>query len=124
LFILTSQVQQKKCIKRNVYVLVNETDIFFYFLNKFILHICYVLYHSNMKSFLSFLVGISLGLWFSWPGILFPEKWQCFQDIVSKSSDKKLSVKAALAISPKYFLKQNKNNIFLKIRIVSDACFR
>ena len=74
---------------------------------------------------LFFLFGISTGLWISWPGILSPNNWKCFNYIIAKSADEKISIKAALATPPNYlFRRKKKKNISSKIRIVSDACFR
>ena len=87
--------------------------IFFYFLNI-----------DNMRSFFFLFSGISIGVWLSWPGILIPDNWKCFNDIITKSIEEKISIKATLAISPSYLLKGKKNNMASKIRIISDACFR
>ena len=70
------------------------------------------------------LLGLFLGLWFSWPGIFNPSNWKCFNDIISNAVDEKISIKAILAVSPNYVFKRNKKNKVSKIRIVSDACFR
>jgi len=68
--------------------------------------------------------GIFAGLYLSWPGLVIPENWKCFNDIIAKSAEDKISLKAALEISPSYLLKgKNKKNAS-KIRIVADACFR
>ena len=77
-----------------------------------------------MKFFLFLFIGIFLGLYLSWPGILIPENWKCFNQIIAKSADDKISLKAALEISPSYFLKSNNKKMSSKIRIVADACFR
>ena len=76
-----------------------------------------------MRSFILFFSGISIGFWISWPGILIPNNWICFKDIIAKSANEKVSYKAVLAVSPNYLLK-GQNNMASKIRIVSDACFR
>ena len=76
-----------------------------------------------MKLFLFLLFGILSGLYLSWPGLLIPKNWKCFNDIIAKSAEDKISLKAALEISPSYLLK-GKNNKASKIRIVADACFR
>jgi len=39
-------------------------------------------------------------------------------------AEDKISLKAALEISPSYFLKANNKKTSSKIRIVADACFR
>ena len=77
-----------------------------------------------MKLFLFLFLGIFLGLYFSWPGLLKPENWKCFNQIIAKSAEDKISLKAALEISPSYFLKSKNKNTTSKIRIVADACFR
>ena len=77
-----------------------------------------------MKSFLFLLSGIFAGLYLSWPGLLISENWKCFNDIIEKSVEDKISLKAVLEISPSYLLKGKNKNKISKIRIVADACFR
>ena len=77
-----------------------------------------------MKIFLLLFFGIFVGLYLSWPGLVIPENWKCFNQIISKSAEDKLSLKAALEISPSYFLKSKNKKTTSKIRIVADACFR
>lgn len=77
-----------------------------------------------MRYFLFFISGITLGFWFSWPGIFNPNNWVCFNDIIDKSLEEKISVKAVLSVSPIYLLKGNNNKMASKLRVVSDACFR
>ena len=77
-----------------------------------------------MRNFLFLFFGIFSGLYLSWPGLLMPENWKCFKDIIAKSAKDKISVKAALEISPSYFLKAKNKKTNSKIRIVADACFR
>ena len=77
-----------------------------------------------MKFFLVLFFGIFAGLYISWPGLVILENWKCFNDIISKSTEDKISLKAALEISPSYLLKRNNKNKASKIRIVADACFR
>ena len=78
----------------------------------------------SMKGFFFFLFGIFLGSWVSWPGITSTENWKCFIKIINDSRQDKLSLKAALSISPKFLLKSDSMDHFSKLRIVSDACFR
>jgi len=75
-----------------------------------------------MRFFFFLVFGIFVGLYLSWPGLLLPENWKCFNQIIEKSAEDKISLKAALEISPSYFLKDKKTTS--KIRIVADACFR
>ena len=68
--------------------------------------------------------GIFAGLYLSWPGLVIPENWKCFKDIISKSTEDKISLRAAMEISPSYVLKHKNRNKASKVRIVADACFR
>ena len=77
-----------------------------------------------MKGFLFFLFGILLGSWISWPGITSTKNWKCFMRIINDSKKDKLSLKAALSISPKFLLRSESMDYSSKLRIVSDACFR
>ena len=77
-----------------------------------------------MRSFLFLLVGIFAGLYLSWPGIFISKNWKCFDEIVKKSAEDKMSIKAVLEVSPSYLIKGKNNNMSSKIRVVADACFR
>jgi len=77
-----------------------------------------------MRLFFFLFCGIFTGLYLSWPGLVIPENWKCFNEIISKSSEDKISFKAALEISPSYLLKGKNKKTSSKIRIVADACFR
>ena len=77
-----------------------------------------------MRYFLFLFFGIFSGLYLSWPGLVIPENWKCFRDIIAKSAEDKISLKAALEISPNYLLKSKNKKVASKIRIVADACFR
>ena len=77
-----------------------------------------------MRSFLFLSSGIFLGLYLSWPGIVSSKSWKCFNDIIVKSAEDKISIKAVLEVSPSYLIKSKNRNIFSKTRIVADACFR
>ena len=83
-----------------------------------------VYYLIYMKGLLFLLFGIFLGSWISWPGITSPGNWKCFMKIINDSKQDKLSLKAALSITPKFLLKSDSMDSFSKLRIVSDACFR
>ena len=87
----------------------------------------YVIDHIKiliMKSFLFIFFGFFVGLYLSWPGILNSKKWKCFNDIIAKAAENKISIKAALEVSPSYLIKSKNKNKLSKIRIVADACFR
>ena len=77
-----------------------------------------------MRFFGFLFLGIFAGLYLSWPGLVIPENWKCFNQIIAKSAEAKISVKAALEISPSFFLKAKNKKTTSKIRIVADACFR
>ena len=77
-----------------------------------------------VRFFLYIFLGIFAGLYLSWPGILIPGNWKCFNEIIAKSAEDKISFKAALEISPSFLLKGKNKNTSSKIRIVADACFR
>ena len=70
------------------------------------------------------LSGIFLGLYLSWPGILITKNWKCFNEIINKSAENKISIKAVLEVSPSYLIKGKNKNMISKIRVVADACFR
>ena len=77
-----------------------------------------------MRSFLFLFLGIFAGLYLSWPGILVSKNWKCFNEIIEKSVEDKISIKAALEVSPSYLIKGKNKNMTSKIRVVADACFR
>ena len=77
-----------------------------------------------MRSFLFLFCGVFAGLYLSWPGILISKNWKCFNDIIQKSADDKISIKAVLEVSPSYLIKSKNKNMASKIRVVADACFR
>ena len=77
-----------------------------------------------MRFFGLIIFGIFAGLCLSCPGLVIPENWKCFNQIISKSAEDKISLKAALEISPSYLLKGNNKKTTSKLRIIADACFR
>ena len=77
-----------------------------------------------MRSFLFLFAGIFVGLFLSWPGILISKNWKCFNEIIKKSSDDKISIKAVLAVSPIYLINGKNKSLTSRIRVVADACFR
>ena len=77
-----------------------------------------------MRSFLLLFSGIFAGLYLSWPGILILKNWKCFNEIIEKSSEDKISIKALMEVSPSYLIKSKNNNMSSKIRVLADACFR
>ena len=77
-----------------------------------------------MRSFLLLFSGIFAGLYLSWPGILILKNWKRFNEIIEKSAEDKISIKALMEVSPSYLIKSKNNNMSSKIRVVADACFR
>ena len=77
-----------------------------------------------MRYFSLLLLGFFVGFYLSWPGIVNTKNWKCFFEIIEKSSEDKISIKAALEISPSYFIKSKNRKMPSKIRIIADACFR
>ena len=77
-----------------------------------------------MRNFLFLFSGLFVGLYLSWPGIVISKNWKCFNDIIEKSAEDKISLKAVLEVSPSYIIKSKNKNMVSKIRIVADACFR
>ena len=77
-----------------------------------------------MRFFLFLFSGIFAGLYLSWPGILISKNWKCFNDIIRKSSEDKISIKAVLAVSPIHLIKSKNKSMISNIRVVADACFR
>ena len=77
-----------------------------------------------MRFFLFLFSGFFAGIYLSWPGILISKNWKCFNEIIEKSADEKISIKAALEISPSYLIKGRNKNMISKLRVVADACFR
>ena len=78
----------------------------------------------DMRSLFFIFIGTFVGLYISWPGLTSLKRWKCFNDIIAKSAEDKISLKAVLEVSPSYFLKSKNKNMHSRIRIVADACFR
>ena len=77
-----------------------------------------------MRLFFLLFCGIFAGLYLSWPGLVIPENWRCFKDIIAKSTEDKISLRAAMEISPSYVLQRKNRTSASKLRIVADASFR
>ena len=54
--------------------------------------------------------------------ILIPGNWKCFNEIISKFAQDKISFKVALEISPSYLVNGKNKKTSSKIRIVAYAC--
>ncbi len=64
-----------------------------------------------MRSFLFLVSGIFAGLYLSWPGILISKNWKCFNEIIEKSAEDKISIKALMEVSPSYLIKGKSKTI-------------
>ena len=65
-----------------------------------------------MRSFLFLVSGIFVDLYLSWPGILISKNWKCFNEIIEKSAEDKISIKASMDFSPSYLIKIKIKNDF------------
>ena len=77
-----------------------------------------------MRPFLFLCTGLFAGLYLSWPGIVTLKNWTCFNNIIEKSGEDKISLKTLLEVSPSYLIKGNNKSMPSKLRLVADACFR
>ena len=55
-----------------------------------------------MRFFGFIFLGIFAGLSLSWPGILIPGNWKCFNIIIAKFAEDIIFFKAAMEILPSY----------------------
>ena len=80
-----------------------------------------------MRSFLFLVSGIFVGLYLSWPGILISKNWKCFNEIIEKSAEDKISIKALMEVSPSYLIKGKKQYVLKdksrSRRMFSLICF-
>ena len=90
----------------------------------FLLFILFNYIILKMRFFLFLISGIFVGLYLSWPGIIISKNWKCFNEIIEKSEEDKISIKALMEVSPSFLIKGKNKNMVSKIRIVADACFR
>ena len=70
------------------------------------------------------LSGIFSVLYLAWPEIVIAKNWKCFNDIIAKSAEDKVSLKAVMEVLPSYLNKGKNKKMSSKLRIVADACFR
>ena len=57
-----------------------------------------------MNKFIFMFVGVFIGLWIAWTGIIIANNWKCFKQVINKSTKNQISFKAALAIATKLFI--------------------
>ena len=77
----------------------------------------------HMKSLLLLFLDLFMGLWKTWPWIVNPNNWKCFEDIINNSTKEKISLRATLDVSSNYLLKRKNKTKISKLRLVSDSCF-
>ncbi len=77
-----------------------------------------------IRNFLFVLLGFLGGLWIAWPGIIDKGNWSCAKEIIMKSKEDRTDIRAVLAVSPKYLLKERSQGAMDQLRVVGDACFR
>ena len=77
-----------------------------------------------MRLFFFYFCGIFTSLYLSCPGLVIPENWKCFKDIIAKSTEDIISLRAAMEISLSYVLNRKNRKTISNVRIVADACFR
>ncbi len=72
-----------------------------------------------------FILGLSVGIISIWPGIISGNNRKCFFNILLDGRDGSLRVETLLSINSNYLLKiKNTKNIYLKILLIGDSCFR
>jgi len=64
-----------------------------------------------MRFLLFLFSGIFAGLYLSWLGILISKNWKCFNEIIEKLAEDKISIKALMEVSPSYLIKGKNSNI-------------
>ena len=74
---------------------------------------------------LFFLIGLSIGIFLIWPGILKSDNRKCFFKIIKDGSDGKVSIGTILSIDPNNLVKiNNAKNNYGKVLRIGDYCFR
>ena len=72
-----------------------------------------------------FSLGFIVGIITIWPGIISGTSRKCFYNILKDGSDGNVKINILLKINPSYLLKiKNEKNIYLKILLIGDSCFR
>jgi len=72
-----------------------------------------------------FSLGFIVGIITIWPGIISGTSRKCFYSILKDGSDGNVKINTLLKINPSYLLKiKNEKNIYLKILLIGDSCFR
>tara|TARA_Y100000589_G_C26700279_1_gene445401 strand:+ start:156 stop:431 length:276 start_codon:yes stop_codon:yes gene_type:complete len=72
-----------------------------------------------------FVIGFSMGVITIWPGLISGRSRKCFFNILKDGSDGEIELKTILKVKPNYLLKiKNKRNIYIKVLLVGDSCFR
>ncbi len=69
------------------------------------------------------ILGIFAGLYLSWPVFLILENCKCFNEIIAKFVQDKMTFKSTLEIFPSYLLKSKNNKMFSKNKSLSRLMF-
>ena len=72
-----------------------------------------------------FILGVCIGIFSIWPGIISGTSRKCFYNILKDGSDGNVNLNTILQINPNYLLQiKNEDNIYFKILLIGDSCFR
>ena len=69
-------------------------------------------------------LGFVAGLWVPWPGIIKSNNWKCAKEVLLRSQDQGVDIRAVMAVNPKYIYKRKSHDKLSKLRLIGDACFR
>ena len=77
------------------------------------------------QSFSFFILGMILGVWAIWPGLITEKGRKCFLKIIKDGSAGNVSLGTIFSITPNYLLKiHNEKDKYNKILLIGDFCFR
>ncbi len=80
---------------------------------------------NNLINILFFLIGLSIGIFLIWPGILKSDNRRCFYKIIEDGSDGEVSIGTILSIDPNNLVRiNNAKNTYGKVLRIGDFCFR
>ncbi len=80
---------------------------------------------KNFRLMIIFILGVFIGIFSIWPGIISGTSRKCFYNILKDGSDGNVNLNTILQINPNYLLQiKNEKNIYFKILLIGDSCFR
>ncbi len=80
---------------------------------------------KNFRLMIIFILGVFIGIFSIWPGIISGNSRKCFYNILKDGSDGNVNFNTILQINPNYLLQiKNEKNIYFKILLIGDSCFR